>query len=302
MLVYLLRYQTLSRLSSPNNLVNRSICGKYGCKISHLPASAFAKDIDDAGEAFAAVVPIYLQGSLDAIWIAVCQGTDDVVVFGDGKLEIADDRTGIETPVALRLGLDRVVPCAETGTGAGDDEPVEVAVYLEDTALSGVVAFDVSELVVEGLQLLHDLHPFGFWKSGRAASSQTFETANDGVKFGRVLFCQRGDDHATFVGHPVLANVTFLLELVEGGAYRSAADVETFGEISFDDPGSGREFAVDDELSQLLERCKNAGAVHESGWAGLGMILGSGGGHRRASRFEAGLILDCTINNPPSLY
>jgi hypothetical protein len=28
--------------------------------------------------------------------------------------------------------------------------------------------------------------------------------------------------------------------------------------------------------------------VHESGWAGLGVILGSGGGHRRASRFEAG--------------
>jgi hypothetical protein len=63
-------------------------------QIEHLngqsPASAFAEDIDDASEAFAAVVPVYLQAALDAIGIAVCQGSNDVVVFSDGKLEVAD--------------------------------------------------------------------------------------------------------------------------------------------------------------------------------------------------------------------
>ena len=177
--MYLLRYQTLSRFSSSNNLVNRSILWQIWLQTGHLPASAFAKDVDDTCEAFAAVVPIYLEGSLDAIGVAVRQCPDDVVVFGDGKLEIADDGAGIETPVALCLGLDSSVPRAEAGTRAGDDEPMEVAVNLEDTALSGVVAFDVSELVVEGLQLLHDLHSFGFWQGSGTASSEAFETAND---------------------------------------------------------------------------------------------------------------------------
>src|SRR5271168_3576697 len=103
-------------------------------KQGKLPASAFAKDIDDASQAFAAVVPVCLQASLDAIGIAVCQSSNDVVVFGDGKLEIADDRAGIQAPVALCLRLDRSVPRAQTRTGAGDDEPMEVAVYLEDAA------------------------------------------------------------------------------------------------------------------------------------------------------------------------
>jgi hypothetical protein len=36
----------------------------------------------------------------------------------------------------------------------------------------------------------------------------------------------------------VLANIAFLLQLVEGRAYGSATDVKPFCKISFDDPGS----------------------------------------------------------------
>lgn len=51
----------------------------------------------------------------------------------------------------------------------------------------------------------------------------------------------------------MLANVAFLLELVERGSDGGSADVQPFGEVAFDDPGSGREFAVHDEFAQLLE-------------------------------------------------
>ena len=53
-------------------------------KGEQLPASAFPKDVDNAGEALASVVPVCLQATLDAVGIAVCQGSDDVIVFGDG--------------------------------------------------------------------------------------------------------------------------------------------------------------------------------------------------------------------------
>jgi hypothetical protein len=153
-----------------------------------LPASALAKDVDDAGEALAAVVPVCLQGSFDAIGVAVCQGTNDVVVFGDGELEIADDGAGIEAPVSLGLWLDRSVPLAQAGAGRADNKSMKVAVNLEDAALLAVIPFDVSELLIEGLQLLHDLHSVGFWESGGIASSQAFEPANDGIKFSCILF------------------------------------------------------------------------------------------------------------------
>jgi 4-hydroxyproline epimerase len=79
----------------------------------------------------------------------------------------------------------------------------------------------------------------------------------------------------------MFADVAFLLELVEGGPYGGTADMKPLGEISFDDPGSGREFAVHDELSKLLERRRNTGAVHEFESACLRLIVGSGRGHRR---------------------
>jgi hypothetical protein len=60
----------------------------------------------------------------------------------------------------------------------------------------------------------------------------------------------------------VFANIAFLLQLVEGGAYRGPADMKPLGEISFNDPGSGREFSVDDELSKLLEGCTYTGPVY----------------------------------------
>jgi hypothetical protein len=53
----------------------------------------------------------------------------------------------------------------------------------------------------------------------------------------------------------MLANIAFLLQLIKGGTYGCPADMKPFGEVPFDDPGSGREFSVDDELSKLLEGC-----------------------------------------------
>jgi hypothetical protein len=263
-----------------------------------LPTSAFAEDVDDTSEAFAAVIPICLEATLDSIGVAVGQSSDDVAVFGDGELKIADNRAGIQAPVALGLRLDCSVPRAETGAGAGDREPMKVAVYLEDTALLAVIAFDVDELLVQSLQLLHDLHSVGLWQSGGDASSQAFKTTDDRIEFGRVLFCQRGDDHTALVGHSVLANITLLLELVEGGAYGSAADVQPFGKVAFDDPGSGGEFSVHDELSKLLEGRTYTGPVYEFGCADLHMIFRSGGGHRGSLDFlRRGHRLDCTIND-----
>jgi hypothetical protein len=95
----------------------------------------------------------------------------------------------------------------------------------------------------------------------------------------------------------MLANITFLLKLVEGGAYRGPADVKPLGEISFYDPGPGRELAVHDEFPKLLERGENAGPVNEFGSSGLRLVFSSGRGHRKIFSVEAGLTLDCTINN-----
>jgi hypothetical protein len=60
----------------------------------------------------------------------------------------------------------------------------------------------------------------------------------------------------------MFANITFLLQLVEGGAYGSPADMKALGEISFNDPGSRGEFSVDDELSKLLEGCTYTAPVN----------------------------------------
>jgi hypothetical protein len=91
----------------------------------------------------------------------------------------------------------------------------------------------------------------------------------------------------------VLANVAFLLEFVERGSYGGSADVQPFGEVAFDDPGSGREFAVHDEFTKLLEGCVDAGSVDESGLGGLFEVGGglSGkrivrSGHRGISRVK----------------
>lgn len=157
---------------------------------------------------------------------------------------------------------------------------MKVAVDLEDAALFAMVAFDVGELLIQSFQLLNDLHSLGFRQSGGAASREAFKTADDGIKFGCIFFGERRDHHAALVRHPVLPNVAFLLELVERGANRSSADVKPFGEISFDDPGSGREFAMDDEFAKLLEGCKHTGSVRESGRAALGVIFGLARGHK----------------------
>ena len=90
---------------------------------------------------------------------------------------------------------------------------------------------------------------------------------------------------------------SFLLQLVEGGTDGGSADVKALGEISLDDPGSGRELAVDDEFAKLVEGGTDAGAVDQFRWAGLRVIFGSGSGHRRDFRFWFQLILDCTITN-----
>ena len=154
-----------------------------------LPTPSFAKDVDDAGETFAAVGPVGLEALFDAIGVAVCQSANDLVVFGDRELEIADDGAGVETPVALSLRLDGFMPRAEAGARAGDDKPVEVAIDLEDAALFSVVAFDVRKPLVQGFELLHDLHSLCLGQGGGAACGEAFETADDGVELCGVLFC-----------------------------------------------------------------------------------------------------------------
>lgn len=91
-----------------SHLLPKKVLPKRG----QLPASAFAKDVDNTGEALAAVVPVCLQAPLDAVGIAVCQGPDDVIVFGDGELKVACDRAGIQTPVAFGLRFDGAMPGA----------------------------------------------------------------------------------------------------------------------------------------------------------------------------------------------
>jgi hypothetical protein len=73
----------------------------------------------------------------------------------------------------------------------------------------------------------------------------------------------------------MLANITLLLQLVEGGAYRGSADMKAFGEISFNNPGSRREFSVHDELSKFLKCRPNAGPVNQLGRPDLREIFSS---------------------------
>jgi hypothetical protein len=101
--------------------------------VSSLPAAALAEDVDDASEAVTAVFPVSLKSALDAVCIASDDGGDDLVVLGDGEMEVVDDGAGVEPPVALGLRLDGFVKREKAGSGAGlDDGAMEVAVEVED--------------------------------------------------------------------------------------------------------------------------------------------------------------------------
>jgi hypothetical protein len=76
----------------------------------HLPASAFTKDIDDPREAFAAVVPICLEASLEAIcfspWRVYCC-TLTLSARGTGREMAPIDKSNVATNVRDGCSTDR---------------------------------------------------------------------------------------------------------------------------------------------------------------------------------------------------
>jgi hypothetical protein len=80
----------------------------FGCEIGRpkrvsSPASAFSENFDDLCEALAAVLPVSLEASLHAIGVASNNCADHLIVLRHRKVEILDDRAGIQPPIAFCL-------------------------------------------------------------------------------------------------------------------------------------------------------------------------------------------------------
>lgn len=228
-----------------------------------LPASSFTEDVDDAAEALSAFLPVALETSFDGVGISGDDSGDDVLMLLHGGVEVGDDGAGVEAPVSFGLRLDGVVEGEEAGAGSGgDDEAVEAAVEVEDFA--GVASSsigDAEEAVVDGGEFFGEGDALGLGHLSGAATGDSFDAADDEIELAGVFLGERGDDHAGFADLALLEDVAFALQPVDGAPDGSAAHVEAFGQISLDDPGAGRHFAVHDELANLLKGGEQAGSV-----------------------------------------
>ncbi len=145
------------------------------------PAAAFAEDVDDTGEAGAAIFPVGLEAALDAVWIAGGDTGDNLFVLSHGEVEVVDDGTGVQAPVALGLRFNRFVEGEEARPGAAlDDGAMKAAIEIEDSGYPGIFGGeDFAELVVEAFEAAYDFKATRLGELGCAAAGQSFDVADD---------------------------------------------------------------------------------------------------------------------------
>jgi hypothetical protein len=235
----------------------------FGCEIGRpkrvsSPASAFSENFDDLCEALAAVLPVSLEASLHAIGVASNNCADHLIVLRHRKVEILDDRAGIQPPIAFCLRLDGFVEGQEPGSGAGlDDGSMEVPIKVEDSSGAGRPGgYNFAQLIIEALEASGDLHTLRLGEHCGAPARQAFDVANNRIQLARILLRQGCDDHARLACVLVLDHIAFALQPVKSAAHRSAAHSEVLRQIRFYNPGSRREPAMDDEFADwsVLDR------------------------------------------------
>ena len=113
-----------------------------------------------------------------------------------------------------------------------DDEAVEVPVQIEYIALFSAPSFaNLQKSFIELSELATELGSFCSGQSCNPTTCDTFEAPDDEIEFIRVLFRQRGNDHARFADVAVFENISFALQPVDGAANRSSTHIEPFGEV-----------------------------------------------------------------------
>lgn len=101
-----------------------------------LPAPSFAKSVDDVAKALVSIFPVDLQSPFRAARVPGQESGDDLVVFIDGEMQVADDGAGVEPPVALHLRLDRFMHPFQARTGSRfQNQQMKRAINLENPAL-----------------------------------------------------------------------------------------------------------------------------------------------------------------------
>ena len=240
-----------------------------------LPASSFAKDVDHVTQTLGALEPIQLQPGFRAVRITFQDGLDDGVVLLHRDVKVFDDGACIETPVPFRLGFDGLVKRRHAGAGTVfDDEPMKVAIKLEDLAgVAVMILRDEEKTIIEGLQLRADLLTLGEGKQSDSAAGDAFQMPDDAVELVGVFLRQGSDDHAGFLDVAMFEDVPLALKPMDRTADRGAAHIEPFGQFGLKDPGSGGEASVDDEFANFAKRRKETRTVFG---------LDSRGGHCRS--------------------
>src|ERR1039458_1850933 len=98
------------------------------------PTAPFAGYRYQLRQTGAAILPVHLQAALNMVRIPGKDGTDDCIVFFHRKMEVVDDGTGIESPVAFGLRLDGCMEREESRPRARvDDGLVEGAIKIENS-------------------------------------------------------------------------------------------------------------------------------------------------------------------------
>lgn len=162
------------------------------------PASALSKNVDDTGEPVTAIFPVVLQSELDSIRISCHNRCNNLIVLGNGQVQVVDDGAGIETPVTLRLRFNRLMQRQQAWSGAGfNNGAMEIPIEIEDSGGTGISdCEDLPQLIVKALQASSDFHAAGFRQRGGLPAGETLDMADDRVQFSSVFFSKRGDDEA----------------------------------------------------------------------------------------------------------
>src|SRR5271168_4459319 len=146
-----------------------------------LPATAFAKDINDVAQALGALQPVHLERDLDCLCVCRFHGANDGRVLLHGGVQGIDDRAGIEPPVTLSLRFNAAVQRGKPRTGSVlDDEPMEFTVNLEDLPrVAALAGGNARKAFVQRAQLSADLLALCLGKQSNAAAGNSFQVADD---------------------------------------------------------------------------------------------------------------------------
>lgn len=103
------------------------------------PTAALTQGLYHLAQALRAILPIQLGRLLGSIGITALDTADNVQVFADGKTELVDNRTRVETPIPLGLRLDGFMDGSEAGTSTGIHDSL-MKTYIQVKSVVGVGA------------------------------------------------------------------------------------------------------------------------------------------------------------------